>query len=298
MGLVTIRLAFLADVQIGCMATFSGVDDHDIERFERSGMAVRRFPHTESIAWDMERFLDAVQQLNELEPDLVVIGGDMIDDISRVDQLVGFRTVAADSRPKLHFAPGNHDICADAAVPTPESLEWYRSNFGPEHSVVNAELSDSATLTVAMVNSAVLDQPRNLPGAFEAEMQWLQAELSDRPPGPAIVVSHHPPFVESPDEGHNYWNIPIERRQPFLDLLFDTGVDLLLCGHRHRNDSAEYRGVEIVTTAAVGFPLGEDPPGFRLVDIDESGISHSYYPLPDQAWDAIGGPPEPGTTTA
>lgn len=289
----TIRLAFLADVQIGCMATFSGVDDGDIARFARSGMVVRRFPHTDSLNWDLDRFVDAVHELNELEPDLVVIGGDMVDDISRSDQLDGFRAVAAGSERPLHFAPGNHDICADAAVPTAESLEWYRSSFGAEHSVVSTGLSDSTTLTVAMVNSAVLDQPRKLPGSFDAEMQWLEAELANRPPGPTIVVSHHPPFVGDPDEAPNYWNIPPERRQPFLDLLVDQGVDLVLCGHRHLNDSTQFRGVEIVTTAAVGFPLGTDPPGFRLVDVDDSGISHTYYPLADPAWDAIGGPPEP-----
>lgn len=289
----SIRLAFLADVQIGCMATFSGADDLAIARFERRGMRVRRFPRTDSLDWDAARFRDAVAQVNRLQPDLAVIGGDMIDEISRPDQLEVFREIAAKCEIPFHYVPGNHDICPDATVPTKESVEWYRANFGPEHGTVTRPLAGASQLTLLAVNSAVLDQPRNLDGAFEAEMSWLEKELGRRLPGPTIVVTHHPPFVETPDEAQNYWNIPLERRRPFLDLLANYDVDLVLAGHRHLNDRVEYRDIEIVTSGAVGFPLGLDPPGFRVVDIDETGISHAYYPVPDPAWEAIGGPPDP-----
>jgi 3',5'-cyclic AMP phosphodiesterase CpdA len=288
-----IRLAFLADVQIGCMATFSGADDDAITRFGRRGMSVRKFPRTDALDWDAARFRDTVAEVNRLQPDLAVIGGDMIDEISRPDQLEVFREIAATCEVPFHYVPGNHDICHDAAVPTEASLDWYRANFGPEHGTATRDLTDAWRLTLLTVNSAVLDQPRNLDGAYEAEMAWLEDELRHRAPGPTIVFSHHPPFVGAPDEGHNYWNIPIERRRPFLDLLAGYEVDLVLCGHRHLNDRVEYRDVEIVTSAAVGFPLGLDPPGFRLVDIDETGISHTYHPVPDPAWEAIGGPPDP-----
>ena len=287
-----ISLAFLADIQIGCMATFSGVGEADIARFNRRGMLVRQFPRTDSLDWDLDRLRDAVTELNRLDPDLVIIGGDMIDDMKRQEQIEAFTTVAADSKVPFHYAPGNHDICPDSAVPTTEAVDWYRENFGPEHATVTRDLEAGAQLTIVLANSAVLDQPRNMPGSFEGEMAWLTDQLRRRAPGPTIVVSHHPPFVTDADEGHNYWNLPIERRRPFLDVLVDHGVDMVLCGHRHLNDRAEYQGIEIITSAAVGFPLGLDPPGFRLLDIDQSGISHSYYPLPVPAWDAIGGPPD------
>lgn len=290
---VRIRLAFLADVQIGCMATFSGMDDDDIARFGNRGMCVRKFPRTDALDWDTARFRDAIAAVNRLQPDLAIIGGDMIDEISRPDQLEAFRDVAAACEVPLHYVPGNHDICPDATVPTRESVDWYRAHFGPEHENVSRDLTRSSKLTLLTVNSAALDEPRNLEGAFDAEMAWLEDELSGRAPGPTIVLSHHPPFVRAPDEGRSYWNIPIARRRPFLDLLAHHDVDLLLCGHRHRNDRVQYRGVEIVTSGAVGFPLGLDPPGFRLVDVDETGVSHTYRPLADPAWDAIGGPPDP-----
>lgn len=291
----TIRLAFLADVQIGCMATFSGSDDSDVERFARRGMSVRRFPRTDSLDWDLDRFRAAVDALNEIRPDLAVIGGDMVDDIARPEQYDAFTEVASSYRGPLHYAPGNHDIAADAAVPTTAAVEWYRSHFGDVHGTLTAPVSGDSQLTVLLVNSPVLDQPHRMPGAFEAEMAWIENQLAGRARGPAVVVCHHPPFVEGPGEGRSYWNLPIERRMPFLELLAAAGVELLLCGHRHLNARVEFEGMEIVTTSAVGFPLGADPPGFRVVEIAESGISHTYYPLADPAWEAIGGPPV-GTT--
>ena len=288
-----LRLLFIADPQIGCMATFSGVDDAAIERFRRRGMLVRHFEQTDSIDWDVARYADVIERANELAPDLLVIGGDMIDAISHPDQLEAFREVTARSDLPIHYVPGNHDACDDATVPTEASTAWYEATFGATHEAFTRELDGGGEATFISVNSTVLDQPRKLPGAFEAELGWLEDRLRERRPGPTIVFSHHPPFIDDPEETDNYWNLPLERRRPFLDLLVEHAVDLVLCGHRHRNDHATYQGVEIVTSSAAGFPLGRDAPGYRTVDIRGTGISHTYYRVAEPDWAAIGGPPDP-----
>ena len=289
----TCRLLFLADSQIGCMATFSGVDEAAVERFRRRGMRVRPFPATASLAWDVDRYRQAVAVAADQRPDLVVIGGDMVDAIDRPEQLEAFRSVSEGlDGIDLHLVPGNHDICPDGVIPTEASLAWYRATFGPEHHVTTRPVG-GATATLVAINSSVLDQPRALPGADDAELAFLEGALRAAPPGPRIVVSHHPPFLEHPDEPDQYWNLPIERRRPLLELLAEHRVDLVLCGHRHRNAEVSYRGVPIVTSAATGFPLGTDPPGYRTVEITGTGVSHTYYGLGDPGWDHIGGPPEP-----
>jgi 3',5'-cyclic AMP phosphodiesterase CpdA len=286
------RLLFLADSQLGCMATFSGVAEEDLDRFVRRGMCVRPFPSTESIEWDVERFRQAIQVANALRPDVVVIGGDMIDATDRPDQLEAFRATADDlDGIDLRYVAGNHDACHDGVIPTEASLEWYRHAFGPDHWSLAVPLGDR-TLTLIAVNSTLLDQPRKVPGGDEVELAFLEQELAAAAGrGPVVVFSHHPPFVADADEADNYWNLPRERRRPFLDLLAEHHVDLLLCGHRHRNDRVEHRGVEIVTSSAVGFPLGLDPPGYRMVEITDIGIEHTYYGVDQPGWAAIGGPP-------
>ena len=287
------RFMFLADSQLGCMATFSGVDDAAVARFAKRGMVVRPFPSTDAIDWDVARYRAAVQRANHLRPDFVIIGGDMIDATDRPDQLEAFWEVSGELDDiDLHLVPGNHDACHDGVVPTEDSLEWYVDAFGQPHHSFTKPLGQGLASFV-VINSTVLDQPRKVPGAAEAELAFLEGALRDASGrgGPIVAFSHHPPFVDDADEPDTYWNLPIEARRPLLDLLAEHDVDLLLCGHRHRNDEAEHRGVAIVTSSATGFPLGLDPPGYRMVELGPTGVDHAYYGLSDPGWDAIGGRP-------
>jgi predicted phosphodiesterase len=288
-----VRLLFLADSQIGCMATFSGIDDAAVERFEQRKMCVRKFPSTDSIDWDTDRYREAIQVANTERPDLIVIGGDMIDAIDQPEQLDAFRQVTDELDDiDVHYVAGNHDACYDATIPTDESLDWYRSTFGPDHYSFTHPVGD-ATATFVVVNSTLLDQPRKVPGGDERELAFLEGELrSAAGRGPIVVFSHHPPYVGDPDEADNYWNLPQSSRRPFLELLVEHQVDLVLSGHRHRNHRVVHEGVEIITSGATGFPLGTDPPGYRLVEIGEEEISHSYYGVGQPGWEDIGGPPD------
>lgn len=290
-----LRFMFLADSQIGCMATFSGTDAEAAERFARRRMCVRPFPHTESLAWDIARYRDAIDAANRHRPDFVVIGGDMIDAIDRPDQLEAFRRLTDElDGIDIHYVPGNHDAAGDGTIPTDESLAWYADTFGPDHYSFTADLaSGGATASFIVVNSTLLDQPRKVPGGDERELVFLEHELraARARPGPTVVFSHHPPFVDDPDEPDVYWNLPRPTRRTILDLLVEHDVDLLLCGHRHRNDHATYDGVEIVTSGASGFPLGLDAPGYRMVEVTAQDIRHAYHGFDHPGWDDIGGPP-------
>ncbi len=288
------RFMFLADSQVGCMASFSGVDAEAAARFAGRGMAVRPFPPTDSLAWDVARLHEAVAAANRERPDFVVLGGDMIDATDRPDQLDAFRAVTADlDGIDLHLVPGNHDACADGVVPTDESLAWYSDTFGADHFAFSAPCGVDARASFIVLNSSLLDQPRKVPGGADRELAFLEAELraARATPGPVVVFSHHPPFLHDPDEPDVYWNLPRDARRTMLDLLAEHRVDLVLCGHRHRNAHARYRGVEIVTSSASGFPLGADPPGYRMVTVTADTVTHGYHAFDPPAWAEIGGPP-------
>jgi hypothetical protein len=42
-----------------------------------------------------------------------------------------------------------------------------------------------------------------------------------------------------------------------------------------------YKDLELIVTSAVGCPLGKDPSGFRICNVDEQKISHKYIPFRD-----------------
>jgi 3',5'-cyclic AMP phosphodiesterase CpdA len=277
------RFLFLADPQLGCYATFSGMSDEQLEDFAARGMNVRKVPNTTGWDWDAARFSDAIAAANELTPDLVVVGGDMINDVDQPGQLKTFREIAAhlDSIP-LYFVPGNHDISGDSVHPTVETTAFYRSAFGDDHYTFG-----HGGATFVVMNTVLLDQPEALPAESEAHLTWLEAALRDaaEQPGPTLLFGHHPLFVDAPDEDTTYWAIAREGRRSVLDLLRTHGATVVFSGHRHKNASATFEGIELVTSSAVGFPLGDDPSGYRVVDVYPDHIEHEYVAFADQGWD-------------
>jgi 3',5'-cyclic AMP phosphodiesterase CpdA len=271
----------MADMQLGAYATFSGFDEAAVAEYAARDMRVRSVPAVEGFEWDARRYEAAVAMVNASRPDLVVIGGDMVDDPNSEDQYDEFMRIThrIDGDIAVHWIPGNHDLASDAVVPTPQSLADYRAAFGPDFFAF-----DHGPLRFVALNTTALDRPEEIQGEVEEQFDFLAEELN----GTAgrgretILLGHHPLFLESADEPASYWNLASEPRRRILELAHRHGVRLVLAGHWHRNCLARDGDLQMVTTGAVGYPLGVDPSGFRLVEVAGGSISHSYRALADE----------------
>jgi hypothetical protein len=94
-----------------------------------------------------------------------------------------------------------------------------------------------------------------------------------------VIFQHYPWFLEKPDEPDQYFNIPLERRGAYLELLKGAGVSHVFAGHVHRNAQGRDGALEMVTSGPVGRPLGSDPSGIRVVIVRPEGLEHHYYGL-------------------
>jgi serine/threonine-protein phosphatase CPPED1 len=81
------------------------------------------------------------------------------------------------------------------------------------------------------------------------------------------------------DEPTAYSNIDQEFRRKYLDFFKDNKVNALFTGHYHNNKLLEYGPMQLVTTSALGKPLGDAPSGVRVVKIYREKIDHQYYGL-------------------
>jgi len=268
------RFVFLADAQLGAYATFSGLSTEEAEAFLERGMRVSSVPKVEGYEWDALRYRAAVDALNELRPDFVVVGGDMIDDASSREQLDELFSITGKLDPSIQvrWVPGNHDIAPDGVAPTSDSIERYREAFGPDYYAFSA----NGTRFIVM-NTVVLVEPRNVPEHFAEQMSFIERELKASVGADHIVLfGHHPLFVESANEPDTYWNIPQKTRAELLRLIHEWGVDIAFAGHLHRNVEASDGDFRMVASSAVGYPLGGDPSGLRIVDVGPEGITHEY----------------------
>ncbi|MDP6419970.1 MAG: metallophosphoesterase [SAR202 cluster bacterium] len=266
----------MTDPQFGMFAFFSELTEDEVEEYRRRELFARHAPEkVTGFADETRLYTQAIEGANRLKPAFVVMCGDMVqnpNDQSQVDEL--FRiTALLDDDIDIHWAPGNADV---GNAPTPESLALYRERFGPDNYSFE---HDGCHFTV--INSSVCFNPKNVPDEWESLVRFLSDDLSKaRANGcdDVILFAHHPLFLEDADDADSGFVIPRERRRVILDILHGHEVSAVFAGHWHRNNYAEDGNLQMVVTGAIGYPLGDDPSGLRVVKVD-SGVTHRYYAM-------------------
>lgn len=169
-----------------------------------------------------------LEALHEMDPDVIVISGDLTQRArrSQFDEARAFLARLPDK--PLVVVPGNHDI------PLWDVFRRFAAPRRRFHSYITAErfpthLDDE--VAVVGVNTARSLTFKN--GRINQEQLAEVRERLDRarPSAVRVVVAHHP-FVIPED-------VPIEVRVGRADLAIpifaEIGVQLLLTGHRHRS---------------------------------------------------------------
>jgi len=284
----------MADPQFGQFAFFSGRGPAELAQYRRHRLNVRPAPAITHFEAETRRFEAAIAMTTTLTPRFAIICGDMVNQAGDARQVAEVKRIAAQlpASVRLLYVAGNHDACADNEVPDAESLARYRADFGADF---YAFQEDDAHFVV--LNACILQHPERVPDELERQMAWLEGALREARragAGRLVAFMHQPLFMadpEEPDEDypwapsppgrpHGYWTVPRARRMPVLELFRQYGVEAMFCGHWHRNHEARDGDMIQVLTGAVGYPLGEDPPGLRVVRLTPGGVEHHYRALP------------------
>jgi histidinol phosphatase-like PHP family hydrolase/Icc-related predicted phosphoesterase len=198
--------------------------------------------------------LKAVHRLNRwIKPDLVFIGGDLINDPDDSDAMVllaELRQIIDLIECPVIVIPGNHD-------PNPD--DFYRVFEQP------ADFTDIGG--VRFLPFIDEEQPGYNAVRSENDLAKMQ-KLAEYFSGPVVALQHVPLFqpgvTPSP---YNYTN-----SDEVIAAMRDCGVCLAVSGHYHEGyNVVEATGVQSVTTPA----LCESPFKFIEIDIDNAGMAQS-----------------------
>jgi serine/threonine-protein phosphatase CPPED1 len=269
----------LADPQFGLFSASSGKTDAELAAFAERGLILRKAKKFEGFAPETALFTKAIERANWLKPAFVVVCGDMINEADNPEQVEEVKRIAAllDDSIDLHWVPGNHDVAHDHNTPEQQYIDRYRENFGPDYYAFS-----HGDVRFVVINSTVLTSPKTMAEEAKAQLAFVEAEAiiaSKQNAKRIILFSHHPLFVKSGNEPDNPWSIKKIYRKPLLEIAADHGIEANFAGHWHRNNYASENGIEVVTSGPVGYPLGDDPSGFRVVGVSDSGIEHEYHSL-------------------
>ncbi|KAH9283597.1 Serine/threonine-protein phosphatase CPPED1 [Echinococcus granulosus] len=265
--------------------TFVQLADPQLALLERYGE--KRDP---PYKWDRElalvdRAISAINRLSS-KPKFVIICGDLVDAepgrSERQDQISDLKSSLAKISPDIPIfvLPGNHDI---GNSPSPADIGDYTSYWGDDYFTFWC-----GKVKNIVVNSQLYFDHSSCQAEFSAQDGWLDNELSTSENENAeniLIFQHIPPFKKSPSEEDDYFNLPISVREDLLNRYYKAGVRYLFSGHLHYNSGGLWHPqggnsstpLEIISSSAVGFQLGHDKPGLRIVRVTPTTVTHKYF---------------------
>lgn len=233
----------------------------------------------------------AIEHINRLGPDFVIVCGDLIqganepeawdnpETVKTYDKLAGlYLGEAKKLKPNIpiYHVAGNHDV---SLKPTPKTIAWYKKHFGNPYYTFDHKQS-----LFVVLESNLLREEENAPSIAKAQMQWLKLKLKETANKGYVhktAYMHHPMCLKSVDEKSAYFNLPLKRRQELLKLFHEHNFKAVFCGHYHRNAYVKDGDLELITTSSCCVPLGKDKRGFRIVKVFPTHLEHEYYAYED-----------------
>jgi 3',5'-cyclic AMP phosphodiesterase CpdA len=220
-------------------------------------------------------FDKAIELINRLDPEFVVVCGDLIETPADQDQIDAYKDSVSKLTPDiaLYNVAGNHDLGRPAKI---ENIRVYEQHFGElwyffEH----------GNRLFIVLSSDIL-QNHNL-AMNKQQIQWLVELLEQSQSGSKkqiFIFMHHPLYLNSPDEPDAYSNMPFQIRRELLDLFVKHNVQAVFSGHYHNNNVNCFKGVDLITTNSITVPMGNAPAaGFRLVEVSQDRYDQQYFTL-------------------
>jgi Icc protein len=203
-----------------------------------------------------EKLQTAVNEINEYDPDLVVVTGDLTED--------GFKNECEEAKRFLDeiaaqkmMVPGNHDMKYTG------HLIFQQFFSSPTSFMENGELACFCANTA---------RPDKEEGRFgQDQMNTLTEHLSNLQGKRKVVAMHHH-LIPIPDTGLE--RATIEDAGDVLKLLSSLNVNLVLCGHRHRPWLWRLGSTILVFSGAVCTPKlrGFFENSYNLIEIQDRRI--------------------------
>ena len=218
-------------------------------------------------------FTKAVDKINNLKPEYVIITGDMVNDRKNQEQWNEFFRIKNNIDPsiKIYYSPGNHDINEN---PKKEDIAFFDSLFKNDRFSIKYGKYRFIGINSCLIKSSS-------PGLVDEQLNWLTSELKKSSKAKlTMIFTHYPLFIKDPEEAENYSNIKPEIRKQYLELFSEYGVDVVFSGHLHYNAGGKYKETEYIITSAVGRQNdAQSVPGMRLIKITGNSFTQEYVPL-------------------
>ncbi|MDR3619709.1 MAG: metallophosphoesterase [Paludisphaera borealis] len=235
--------------------------------------------------FQLERLDEVVARVRSLDPDHVLITGDLTTSALPDEFADAKRHLApmiAD-RERITILPGNHD----RATRRSSTTNRFESAFGlymPRLTFPWLRRLDDETAILGLDATRFHYTPRGrIP---TAQLDQARALLTDAPGPPRrLIVASHYPIAAPPPYERELAAKRLENADELAAWLARVGPHIFCCGHVHAAWAFRPRGLPDQLCLNAGAPLYRDaaalqPPGFLEIDLDADRVKVVH-----QAWD-------------
>lgn len=222
-------------------------------------------------------FSKAVEAVNALKPESVIITGDLINDAYDKYQDSIYTANRSKIKALMYEIPGNHDI----RPWNPENHAHYLELRGYDR----FSFRINGCAFIGFDSNCIKDgEDAIYAKAMEREMlqwYWLENELKKTGRCKYIFVFLHCPVIrENIDEKDDYFNFHKGTREKYIELFKKYGVDVVFAGHTHMDYDTTIDGIRFVTAGPVGSPLGRGYSGYEVVTVTKDSVDCKYVATP------------------
>ena len=247
-----------------------------------------------------EGFKKAIAKVNELNPDFVITGGDLIMDalaqtFGRADSLYNlYSETIQDFHMPVHNTMGNHEVFgyyAESGVDATHPMygdKMFKDRLGKRYYVF-----EFSGWRFYILDSIDEWEEGGYYGYVDAEqIAWLRKDLAGVDPETPIAISVHIPILTVQTQLHEGSTMPnskgsvITNSMELLDLFKGYNLKLVLQGHLHACEDIYVNGTHFITGGAVsanwwkGQRLGMEE-GFLMVHVSGDEFKSEYI---DYGW--------------
>lgn len=244
-----------------------------------------------------EGFKKAIKEVNQLNPDFVITGGDLVFDAlgqshERASQLYDmYIDVCRNFEMPVYNTLGNHEVFGlyerSGISPTHKDfgkkmfkrrLGYEKTYYSFDHKGWHFIILDDIGFTENRRYTAEIDS---------AEFNWIKNDLKQLDKESPIVITLHIPLVSIAEQIRNGGTsalsagVALANSHEILKLFEGYNLKIVLQGHLHIVEEIIYNNVHFITAGAVSGKWWKGsnagfPEGFVLVDIQNNEFTWSY----------------------
>lgn len=263
-----LRIIHISDVQLG-MTYFYAQQDQNHEFFADT---VNRYT-------DHLYFRRAITEINNLNPDVIINTGDLVNDITDTAFVNDYKEMESLLKAPVFIVIGNHDGWNATEI----------ENFRRVYNQNDYYSFRKDGCLFVFLNSWYLKHPElDQEGAGKQKLYVHETLAQNADASYKILAFHVPAYMNALEEKEGHSSLPPDERNWLLDIASEYGVNLFLSGHSHQNSVLNYKEtLTLITTGSIGFPIGKNTDGtpsvrgFRIIDVDlkTSEITQEFVPI-------------------